>query len=237
MEPMKQQMTDYWSRRAEGFAALRKKEFSGAMRARWLAEFRRCLPAQTGLRILDLGTGSGFFALLLAMEGHQVTGIDLTPDMISQAKAAAHAQAVQAEFYVMDAERPAFEPGSFDVLVTRNLTWALPHLADAYRAWHALLRPDGRLINFDADYCREEERPLPENHAHKDIDPALCRAYAHFKDALRPMQQPRPQWDIQLLRQAGFHDICVDTGVWQRIYQEFDEFYNPTPIFTITANA
>ena len=31
----------------------------------------------------------------------------------------------------MDAEKPDFAPHSFDVLVTRNLTWGLPHLAEA----------------------------------------------------------------------------------------------------------
>jgi hypothetical protein len=48
-------------------------------------------------------------------------------------------------------------------------------------------------------------------------------------------QQPRPQWDVQLLLQAGFSEIRVDNGVWKRVYQEIDEFYNPTPIFTIAA--
>ena len=51
------------------------------------------------------------------------------------------------------------------------------------------------------------------------------------------MQQPRPDWDVQLLSQAGFHGITVDTGVWQRVYKEMDEFYDPTSGFAITATA
>ena len=61
--------------------------------------------------------------------------------------------------------------------------------------------------------------------------------YERMKHSLRPMQQPRPQWDVQLLREAGFHHIAVDTGVWQRVYQKADEFYDPTPGFAITATA
>ena len=48
-------------------------------------------------------------------------------------------------------------------------------------------------------------------------------------------QQPRPQWDVQLLTECGFERIVVDNGVWKRIYAEVDEFYNPVPIFTVAA--
>ena len=48
-------------------------------------------------------------------------------------------------------------------------------------------------------------------------------------------QMPRPQWDVQLLVEAGFERVLVDMGVYKRIYKEIDEFYNPTPIFTIAA--
>ena len=58
-----------------------------------------------------------------------------------------------------------------------------------------------------------------------------------MKDQLRPLQRPRPQWDAELLRQAGFRSVAVDTGVWGRIYREVDEFYDPTPGFAITATA
>jgi SAM-dependent methyltransferase len=157
--------------------------------------------------------------------------------MILHARQSADVLKIPVDFCVMDAEKPDFAPGSFDALVTRNLTWGLPHLPEAYRNWFDLLKPGGVLINFDADYCREKKaEALPENHAHKGIAPELSQEYENFKNALRPVQQPRPQWDVQLLLEAGFQTVTVDTGVWKRIYQDFDEFYNPTPIFTIVAH-
>ena len=33
----------------------------------------------------------------------------------------------------MDAENPEFPDGTFDVIVSRNLTWTLPHVKHAYR--------------------------------------------------------------------------------------------------------
>lgn len=238
MERIKERMTDYWSERVPTFSELRMKELSGKMHHRWMAEFEKYIPMSKPLKILDLGTGTGFFAFLLGMAGHQVTGIDLTADMIAEARRTAAVLKLPAEFYVMDAEQPDFAPESFDVLVTRNLTWGLPHLEMAYANWHKLLKPNGILINFDADYCREKNNtPLPENHAHKGIPDRMKREYEAFKEELKPVQQPWPQWDTELLERAGFRSIAVDTEVYKRIYVEFDEFYNPTPIFTITARA
>lgn len=238
MEQIKEEMTRYWTQRADGFAQLRKKEFNSKKADLWMAEIQRYLPQGRNLRILDVGTGTGFFALLLARAGHQVVGIDLTEEMIVNARKAAEEQGLAVEFYVMDAEHPEFPAGSFDVVLTRNLTWALPHIDDAYKSWHRLLKKGGVLINFDGDYCREQAgKPLPANHAHKDISQKLVQQYESLKDSLRPLQQSRPQWDVQLLRQAGFHGIQVDTQVWQRVYADVDEFYNPTPIFTISAVA
>ena len=238
MDAVKREMAGYWSKRVEGFSALRQREYDSEKRGLWRRELERYLPAGRRLDILDIGTGTGFFALLLAEQGHRVTGIDLTPGMVAEAKRLAGALGASAEFLVMDAELPAFAPRSFDAIVTRKLTWTLPHIDRAYRRWHRLLKPGGVLVNFDGDYCREDPAPsLPPCHAHKTVGAELMGEYERMKAALRPMQRPRPQWDVELLKRAGFRDIAVDTGVWRRIYGAIDEFYDPTPVFTIAATA
>lgn len=238
MEMIKHRVTRYWAHRAEGFELQRLREFHSEKKDRWLTEFRKYLPQGRPLHILDIGTGTGFFACLLAEEGHEATGIDLTPDMIEHAEHMAAILGLDASFYVMDAEEPDFAPESFDVLVSRNLTWTLPHIAKAYREWYRLLKPGGVLINFDADYCsavEAEEVELPANHAHKLVPEYLRQENDSITMEVGAYQQPRPQWDVQLLVEAGFERITVDMGVYQRIYAEIDEFYNPTPIFTIAA--
>lgn len=239
MESIKHRVTHYWAHRAEGFEAQRLREYDSEKRERWLKEMSRYLPCGKALRVLDVGTGTGFFACLLAAQGHEATGIDLTPEMIEHAEHMAAVLGLDADFAVMDAETPDYPPESFDVLVTRNLTWTLPHIDKAYRAWYKLLKPGGVLLNFDADYSAaledEEEHALPENHAHK-----LVPAYMQAENDAITMEVgayhgPRPQWDVQLLIEAGFERVTVDTGVYRRIYAEVDEFFNPTPIFTIAA--
>ena len=146
---------------------------------------------------------------------------------------------IHADFRVMDAETPEFEPESFDVLVTRNLTWTLPDLEKTYAEWYRLLKPGGILINFDADYCRgvwdKGDDSLPDTHAHRALSQAQWAENEAITLELSAYQQPRPQWDVGLLAAAGFERICVDLGVYRRIYQEMDEFYNPTPVFCLVA--
>ena len=71
----------YWTLRAHDFGAVRRNELENQMSKRWLAEIRRSLPDRKPLDILDVGTGTGFFAVQLAQEGHRVQGIDLTPEI------------------------------------------------------------------------------------------------------------------------------------------------------------
>lgn len=238
MEPIKQEVTEYWGRRAGAFSTLRRQELQSGKRQLWIQELKRYLPEGSPLRILDVGTGSGFFALLLAAMGHRVTGIDLTAEMIDAARETARAMNLEASFLVMDAEQPDFPDGTFDVVLSRNLTWTLPHLETAYAQWRRVLKPGGILLNFDADYCREKplaQQKLPENHAHKAMDAGLAQAYEHLKTELAASQQPRPDWDATLLRQAGYRKIQVDRTLSQRLYQTEDVFYNPTPMFTLWA--
>ena len=79
----------YWTIRSRDFGAVRKNELGSIMGRRWQEELEARLPAKTPLNILDVGTGAGFFAILMARLGHRVTGIDLTPAMLEEAAAGA----------------------------------------------------------------------------------------------------------------------------------------------------
>lgn len=235
-ERMKEEVIDYWTSRAEKFNELKLQELESYMRKRWLKELNEYLPAQKGLKILDIGTGTGFFCFLLGGEGHDLTGIDLTQQMIYEARKSSEQLGISAAFYVMDAENPEFDDNSFDAIVTRNVTWTLPDLKKAYQKWYKLLKDGGVIINFDADYCRENsDIKLSEKHAHSAITQAQWDSYEKLKAELRPITKPRPEWDVDLLKIAGFEKITIDEQVGNRIYCDQDQFYNPTPIFAIIA--
>jgi ubiquinone/menaquinone biosynthesis C-methylase UbiE len=99
--------------------------------------------------VLDLGCGAGTDSLVAAqMIGPEggVVGIDMTPQMLAKARAAAAEMgATNVEFLESEAERLPFADASFDVVVSNGVIDLIPDkdavLAEIYR----VLRPGGRM--------------------------------------------------------------------------------------------
>jgi ubiquinone/menaquinone biosynthesis C-methylase UbiE len=234
----KERITSYWEHRSESFLVQRRAELHHPISERWMNEIHRFLPEKRPLRILDVGCGTGYFSILLAREGHDVTGIDLTPSMIENAKILAREEQVSCTFLAMDAEKPEFPSDSFDVVITRNLTWTLPHVEQAYQEWLRVLKPGGILLNFDANYGMEDSADtsqLPSCHAHHTLGHNVLVENNAIKQQLPVSYHSRPAWDIEVLGHLGCEVFELDLGVSKRIYLEKDEFYNPTPLFLLAA--
>ena len=159
---LEQKVQEYWTCRAHDFSTVRKNELKdNEISGRWLAEIGQNLPVSSGLDILDVGTGTGYFAILLALHGHRTTGIDFTRAMLQEAEETADSYAANASFLYMDAQALDFPDNSFDAIVTRNLTWTIPEPEKAYQEWHRVLRPGGILLNLYAIITRRNPTFLP----------------------------------------------------------------------------
>ena len=232
----KEKIVKYWEKRSDSFLEQRRQELHSTMAERWMKEINAQLPEGKNLKILDVGCGAGFFSILLAKAGHQVTGIDLTPDMIKNARILAEEEGVNCGFTVMDAENPEFTDDTFDVIISRNLTWTLPNVRHAYEEWLRVLKKGGVLLNFDANYGLEDctdTASLPEQHAHNMLGNDMMRECEEIKRQLPISSYSRPAWDLETLSAMELKDFRVDLGISSRIYLEKDEFYNPTPLFML----
>ena len=232
----KERIVSYWEKRSGDFLEHKRAELHSPMSERWLYEIKNQLPQDRNLRVLDVGCGAGFFSVLLAKEGYQVTGVDLTPDMVENARTLAEEEKTDCEFFVMDAENLRFADESFDVVISRNLTWTLPDVKSAYREWVRVLKKGGILLNFDANYGLSDFTDLselPDNHAHQEIDDDMMRECEEIKRQLPISSYSRPAWDLETLGAMKLQEFSVDLGISSRIYVEKDEFYNPTPMFML----
>lgn len=232
----KERIVNYWEKRSDSFLVQKRQELHSAMAERWMREIHVQLPEEKNLKILDVGCGAGFFSILLAKEGYQVTGIDLTPDMIKNARLLAEEEKVSCEFQVMDAENPEFPDETFDVVISRNLTWTLPHVQHAYQEWIRVLKKGGILLNFDANYGITDfsnVADLPENHAHNILGDDMMRECEEIKRQLPISSYSRPAWDLETLGALELKEFKLDLGISSRIYLEKDAFYNPTPLFML----
>ena len=236
---IKNRIVNYWTKCSHEFSELREREQGSETGIAWFNEIKNNLPSGKELKILDIGCGTGMFALMLSAAGHDATGIDLTEHMILHAREMAGKQQSSAKFYCMDAENPDFADNTFDVIVTRNLTWTLPYAEQAYAQWFRILKNGGTLLNFDADYghdnCARNNSDLPPAHAHCTMPREMLEECENIKSQLNISSKTRPEWDIHILYSIGYKDISVDTDISSRIYKCSDEFFNPTPMFLIRA--
>ena len=206
----------YWSQRSTSYSDVNKEELAGISRHNWSAvlheEIYSHFPGRSpeSISVLDVGTGPGFFAILLAESGFHVTA-------------------------------------SYDVVVSRNLTWNLPHPEKAYSEWHRILRPGGLLLNFDSNWygylfdetAREKYEADRASSAELGLgDQNIGENFDVMEDIARSMPlsgTTRPAWDISVLSRLGF-TVSTDEDIWKKVWtiQEKTNF-SSTPMFMVSA--
>lgn len=244
----------YWTNRAPSYSDVNKEELCTKQKSVWSQALDDRIQAhfpdkhRKDIRILDIGTGPGFFAIILTELGYPVTAVDYTQAMLEQAQANAGVLAEKICFHQMNAEELSFADNSFDVVVSRNLTWNLPCPERAYAQWARVLKPGGLLLNFDANWYRYLYDPHAE--AEHRLDRENVRTSGAADDtagtdvqAMEAIarQAPlsrlfRPQWDLEILSNLGMR-AAADTEVWKQVWTR-DEWVNnaSTPMFLVAAS-
>jgi 2-polyprenyl-3-methyl-5-hydroxy-6-metoxy-1,4-benzoquinol methylase len=131
-----------------------------------------------GLRVLDVGCGVGRWSRRLARRGALVTGIDLSPTMIAEAKRRAAEECVSARCRFETQDLSALDAGDrFDLVIGVTV---LQHILDpaaleeAVRRMVAHLAPGGRMVLLEA---------APNRLAtHCDTSIFRARPRAHYLD-------------------------------------------------------
>ena len=245
---------EYWTGRASGYSEVNRHELSTEQRQRWKNCLREELTqhfsdrALADLRVLEVGTGPGFFAILLCELSCNVTAIDLTPAMLAEAKENAGPLASEIQFMEMNAEALHFMDKSFDLVISRNLTWNLPHPQRAYAEWVRVLKKGGILLNFDANwyaYLFDENAQAAydkdrANSAEQGVwDQNVGAEGEHFdvmEDIARrvPLSDiRRPAWDVEQLSEVGLQ-VEADEMVWQRVWSDEEKVsFASTPMFLV----
>ncbi|MCR5756804.1 MAG: methyltransferase domain-containing protein [Selenomonas sp.] len=225
----------YWDERSRDFSKLRQKELSGPCAAAWQDYLAEKIGTERQLKVLDIGTGAGFFAVLLAKSGHQVTGIDMSGDMLHQARQNVLATGCSVDFRKMDAQNLDFAADCFDVVISRNLTWTLPDAMQAYREWQRVLKQGGLLLNFDSDYgLMSFSRKEDQADVHANIRQELVTECNDIKDELRISTHRRPQWDKSFLESLGMV-VEIEEEIAPRVRVDEQMHFDTLPLFAIAA--
>lgn len=151
---------------------------------------------QPGEVVLDLGSGAGFDCFLAARQvggSGQVIGVDMTPEMISKARANAEkAGPRNVEFRLGEIEHLPVADGTVDVILSNCVINLSPDKPQVFREAYRVLKPGGRLAISDVVAFAD----LPETVRQDMVLYAGCIAGASPVAELEAM-----------LRDCGFTDI------------------------------
>jgi SAM-dependent methyltransferase len=101
---------------------------------------------RAGEAVLDVATGTGVVAITAARAGARVSGMDLTPPLLEQARLNAKTAGVQVDWKEGDAEALPYADASFDVVLSEFGHMFAPRPEIAAAEMRRVLKPGGRVV-------------------------------------------------------------------------------------------
>ncbi|MEN8615133.1 arsenite methyltransferase [Dehalogenimonas sp. THU2] len=151
-----------------------------------------------GETVLDLGSGAGFDAFLAARQvgpAGKVIGVDMTPDMLSKARAnAVKGSITNVEFRQGEIEDLPVESGTIDTIISNCVINLSPDKPKVFAEAFRVLKPGGRIAVSDIVLTE----PLPDYIRDSVAAYTACVAGAILKEEY-----------LDAIKQAGFEDIEI----------------------------
>ena len=182
------------------------QKIKDSMRATWMAgdfgvvaktiargaeEFVARLALPKGARVLDVATGTGNLAIPLARSGAVVTGVDIAPNLLVQARERAAAEGLAVQFDEGDAEQMPYADGTFDDVVTMFGAMFAPRPEVVAAELARVLKPGGLLAmanwnpaSFTGKMFRVGSKHVPP--AHGLAAPVMWGDEATVRERLAP---------------------------------------------------
>jgi SAM-dependent methyltransferase len=137
MEALKTRLKAMWM--AGDFGEVAKVIETGA------EEFIARLALKPGVRVLDVACGSGNLAIPAARAGAIVTGVDIAPNLLEQARARAASEGLTIQFDEGDAEKLPYADAAFDEVVSMFGAMFAPRPEVVAAELVRVCRPGGRI--------------------------------------------------------------------------------------------
>jgi SAM-dependent methyltransferase len=161
---------------------------------------------RSGMRVVDLGTGTGSLARLFAQRGCKVTGVDIAAPLLEQARRLDREAGVEIDYVEGSAEASGLPGGVFDV-VSAGQCWHWFERTAAAREVSRLLAGDGTVVIAHFDWL-----PLPGNIV-EATEEIILRFTPTWPFAGRAGLYPQWLTDLQSAEFTGIETFSFDMEV------------------------
>lgn len=143
-----------------------------------------------GKKLLDIGAGLGESSVYFALQGAEVTVVDISPQMVATAVELGRKFGVRLEGVVSSAENLALPPETYEIIYAANTIHHVQDRALFFRQMNRALKPGGMFFSYD---------PLAYN--------PVINIYRRMASEVRtPDEAPLTLADIRLAREY-FRDV------------------------------
>ena len=245
------QINESWTVRSDNYNRYVEEEFATDRPEKWLHIIESNAPPGRPLRVLDAGCGPGFFSVLLARAGHIVSGIDGSSGMLAHARENAAHFGVSPHLMQGDFGTLPFAAETFDLVISRNVTHIIRDHLRVYGEWLRVLKPQGVLLIFDANWHLPYQPGAVRDEAIRREREGLERygrgftydgSYEYINSALNPENYRvfgsalRPDFDVGVLSQLPCEDILFVRDITEELWSEREKaFYGATPLYMLRA--
>ena len=160
------------------------------------------LDLKAGTEVLDVACGTGNSAIPAARRGARVTGVDIAPNLLEQARARAKTGGVEARFEEGDAEQLAFPVASFDIVIS---------------VFGAMFAPRPDLVASELKrVCRRSGKIVMANWTPEGFAGEMFKLSAKHVPP-PPGMTPPVQWGDERIARERFHDGIADLKITRRV--------------------
>lgn len=179
------------------------------------------------IKILETGCGSGANIWMLAREGFDTYGIDLSPEAIKLAELMLDSYGVGAKLSVQDMTALEFADNSFDVIIDIFSSCVLTkqQRVNYLKKVYALLKPEGLFFSyFPSKRSDAFLNPQNANLIDSDTLDSIVRVDAPFSPTHHPFSFTHPSEYSECLKNLGFEIQYLETI--ERTYRNQNELFS-----------
>lgn len=127
-----------------------------------LSQISRFRKINGSTKILDVGTGTGWFPILCKREGLQCRGIDISPQMIRYSREFGSRYGIEPDTEVVNAEEE-FGESEYDIIISTSTLEHIEYWEESLINIYRALKPGGLLLLHTTNKLniRSGEHPLP----------------------------------------------------------------------------